>query len=205
MCSRSILFAAALLLWSTLALAGTKVQMNIVPTPPDCLVAGLFCLNVDAGCGGDNNDCAPGTMSEKSKVKIKDTLQLKATIKGVTDGTGALMTTGPAEDADDNLVLKVALSTCPVDTASPPICDDPANIYLKVVLTNGKGKLTVDLAPVLLLGAGSPVNVMGVALLGAAGGGNCLGSNSTADIAARINDGTCDSIIVRGVGGLVTK
>jgi hypothetical protein len=177
----------------------------MLPTPPDCFLGPNFCLNVDLGCAIDNSDCALGTVSSKSKVKMKGTLELKAKIKGVTDGTGALMTTGPAENAVDNLVLKISLSACPVDTGAPPICDDLSNVYLKVPLTDGKAKLMIDLAPVLALPAGTPINVLGVALLGVPGGGNCLGTNSTADITTRLNDATCETGIVRGVGGVLTE
>jgi hypothetical protein len=117
------------------------------------------------------------------------------------------MTTGPAETAVDNLVLKIGLSACPVDTGSPPMCDDPSNVYLKVVLTGGEADLNIDLAPVFPgLLAGNPFAVLGVTLLGAPGGGNCVGTNSTTDITARLNDSTCEaSSIVRGVGGFVKE
>jgi hypothetical protein len=201
---RSLLFAMVVCVFASPALGGSKVQMNIVPAPADCFVGPGFCLNVNLGCSTDNSECALGTMSSKSKLKMKGTLELNAKIQGVTDGTGALMTTGPAEGAVDNLVLKVALSSCPVDTASPPICDDPSTVYLKVPLTDGKVKLTIDLAPVLGLAAGTPVNVLGVALLDAPGVG-CPGTNSTADITGRINNASCDNGIVRGVGGVLTE
>jgi len=192
--------------WGNLAYAGTGVQMNIAPSPADCFVGPGFCLNVDGSCFIDNSECALGTVSAKSKIKIKGDLSVSANFKGVTDVAGATLTTGPAETAVDNLVLKIGLSTCPVDTGSPPICDDPTNVYLKVVLTDGKGKLKIDLAPVLGLTAGNPVNVLGVTLLGSPGGGNCLGDNSTADVTTRINDGTCEATgIVRGIGGLVAE
>jgi hypothetical protein len=203
--TQPVLLAWTLLVLATGALAGTKVQMNIVPTPPDCRVAGLFCLNVAGGCGGDNADCALGTMS-KSKVKLDGKLRVKATIKGVTDIAGMLMTTGPGEAAADNLVLKLVLSLCPVDTAAPPICDDVTTVYLKVVLTAGAAKLGVELAPVLSLAAGSPLAVLGAGLVVPGSGlGDCPGTNSSADITARLNDGSCDLGIVRGVGGVVTE
>jgi hypothetical protein len=202
---RSVFFVALVCVFASPALGGSKFQTNIIATPPDCFVIAGGCLNVNLGCGIDNSECALGTMSNKSKVKIKGTLELKAKIKGVTDGTGALMTTGPAEGAADNLVLKIALSTCPVDTATPPFCDDPSTVYLKVPLTEGKAGLIVDLAPVFSLAAGTTINVLGVALLDAPGAFVCLGTNSTVDIMARLNDATCENGIIRGVGGLLTE
>lgn len=165
----------AALLLATTGLAGTKAQMNIVPTPADCFVGPGFCLNVAAGCGLDNSDCAAGTMSPKSKFKLDGKKVLKAKIKGVTDNM-------------------VTLSVCPVDTGAPPICDDPTSLYLKVVLTDGKGSLNLDLAPVAFgAPAGTPIALLGVTLWAAPGVGDCPGTNSAADITTRLNDGTCES------------
>ncbi len=208
MSRRFSLLALMLSLVATQAAAGTKVQLNIIPAPPDCFVGPGFCLNVGLSCGFDNSECALAKMSPKSKVTIPDTLKVTGTIQGVTDGAGALMTTGPTESDSNNPILKIAVSTCPVDTAAPPICDDVTNVYVKVVLKGGTGKVKVDLGPVfasLTFPSGSPFAVLGVALLESAGAGNCLGTNSSTDIATRLNDATCDSFIVRGVGGFVRK
>jgi len=203
---RGGLIAGALLLCSAPTLAGTKVKMNIVPSPADCFVGPGFCLNVAGSCFAANSECALGTLSDKSKLQLKSDLSLKVKIKGVTDVSGALMTTGPAETAVDNLVLKLAFSTCPVDTGAPPICDDPTNVYLKLVLTNGAAKLQLSLASVLSLPVGSPVNFLGASVWAAPGGGNCLGDNTAPNITTRINDATCEaSNVVRGVGGLTTQ
>jgi hypothetical protein len=145
-------------------------------------------------------------MSAKSKVKIDGKLKLKAMISGVTDVTGALMTTGPAETATNNLVLRLILSECGVDLASPPLCDEPTNVYLKVVLTGGKGKLGLELGTVFAEPVGSPFAVLSVALVEqSAVPGDCPGTNSPADITARLNDSTCDIGIPRGVGGFVRE
>ena len=205
----SLLLGFAVLLLATVAGAGTKAQMTIVPSPADCFTGPGFCMNVVSGCATlDNSDCVLGTMSPKSTFKINGKRHLKAKIKGVTDNTGALMTTGPAETATDNLVLKVTVSACPVDTGSPPICDDPTGIYLKVVLTGGKGRLNLDLSTVAALGpVGNPFALLGVSLWGApANPGDCAGTNSPADVATRVNDSTCEtSNVVRGVGGLIAE
>src|SRR5262245_52501751 len=202
----SVRFAAIMLLLGTSALAGTKTQMNIVPTPADCFVGPGFCQNVSAACGFDNSECALATVSPKSKVKIDGKLKLTASIKGVTDVAGVLMTTGPAETASDNLVLRLTLSTCGVDLAAPPLCDEPTNVYLKVVLTDGKGKLKLDLGPVFAEPPGSPFAVLGVALVVPIGGVlDCPGTNSSGDITTRLNDATCDAGIPRGIGGLLRR
>ena len=203
-------FAAVLL--ATGAYAGTKFQMNIVPTASDCFIGGN-CLNVSSSCSdpGGNSDCVLGTLSPKSMVKLDGKRHLKGTVKGVTDNTGALMTTGPAETATDNLVLKLSLTNClgAVDSGSPCNSSTPTtSVYLKVVLTNGKGKLKVDLSTVAGLGAaGAPIAVSGVSVLGAPGNpGDCPGTNSATDVATRLNDATCESSsVVRGVGGVVLE
>ena len=202
----SLRFAAVMLVFGTYALAGTKTQMNIVPTPADCFVGPGFCQNVSAGCGIDNSECALATMSPKSKVKIDGKLKVKASIKGVTDVAGVLMTTGPAETAIDNLVLRLTLSECGVDIASPPLCDEPTNVYLKVVLTDGKGKLNLDLGTVFTEPPGSPFAVLSVALIVPGGGlTDCPGTNSPADVTGRLNDPTCDVGIPRGIGGFLRE
>jgi len=203
--TRWLLLVSTVLGLGAPVLAGTKVSMNIVPAPPDCFAGPGFCLNVGAGCFVDNSDCALATLSSKSKVTLDGKRKLKVAIKGVTDVTGALMTTGPAEATDGNPVLKLALSLCPVDTGAPPICDDITAVYLKVVLTGGQAKLALDLAPVLSTTVGQPVAVLGVSLLEAPTAGSCLGTNSTVDITTRLNDASCDIGIVRGVGGILAE
>jgi len=56
---------------------------------------------------------------------------------------------------------------------------------------------------VLALAAGTPVDVLGIALLDASS--LCLGTNSVADITTRLNDTFCENGIVRGVGGVLTE
>ena len=202
----ALLLSSVTLLLATAVGARTKVQMNIIPSPPDCFTGPSFCFNVASACAmPDNSDCVLGTMSAKSKFKFNGKKRLKAKIKDVTDNTGALMTTGPADTATDNLVLKVGLSACPVDNGVPA-CDVASNLYLKVVLTDGDGSLDLDLASLGTLGAaGNPIAILGVRLLGApANPGDCPGTNSILDIQTRVNDATCESSsVVRGTGGVL--
>src|SRR5262245_4149611 len=162
----------SLVLVSTLlavaASAGTKAQLNIVPSLPDCLIAGNVCLNNGAGCGFDNSECALSGVSGSSKIALSGKLALKGTIKGVKDNSGALVTTG-AEGSDDNFILKLSVTQCLVDTGSPPLCDDETTIYVKVALNNGIGKINVDLAPVFAgfatpVALGDPLMIAGGAL-----------------------------------------
>ncbi len=196
MTARSIAVLAALVALETTALAATKAQMNIVPTKPDCFLGSGGCLNNGASCSQpDNSDCAGSSMSGSSKFKIDETLVLKGSIKKVKDNTGALITTG-AEGAADNLVFKLSLTQCIVDNG-PPNCHDTQNIYIKVTLNDGNGKLNVNLAAVLgglssPVTSGDPLMISGGGLLSPPIAPNCPGDNSSTNISARVNDASCE-------------
>src|SRR5262245_2424733 len=185
---------------------GTKLQMNIIASPPDCSVAG--CLNSAAACAdlGGNTDCVANGVSSKSKVSIDGNLLLKANLSGVLTNSGTPASTG-AEGAVDNYVLQMGLQTCTVDVIEIPYCSAPQDVYLKVVLAAGKGKLKVDLKRVFpSFGVGSAFRVNHVALITPRAGGNCLGTNSTVDITSRLNDATCnDGVGILGVGGVALQ
>jgi len=189
--------------------AATKAQMNIVPAKADCFTPGNFCVNNGAFCAmPDNSDCTASGMSPSSKFKIDETLVLKGTIKKVTDNSATLVTTG-AEGAADNFIFKLTLTVCVVDNG-PPSCQETENIYVKVVLNNGNGKMNVDLGPVLTgLGipvtSGDPLMIGGGGLLAPATVG-CAGDNSAPNISARLNDGNCESGNgVYGVNGFAAQ
>ncbi len=206
---REVLSVLILLGAGTPVFAGSKLQLNIVPTPPDCsAAAGGACLNSGASCAdiGGNSDCVAVGVSPKSKVSLDGNLALKVGLKGVVNNTGAPVTTG-AEGAADNYVLQMGLQTCTVDAGEIPYCSANHDVYAKVVLTNGKGKLSLDLKPVLgTPAAGTAFRVNHVALITPRSGGNCLGTNSTGDLTARVNDGTCnDGVGILGVGGVAVQ
>ena len=208
MSPRLIALTATLLLVGGTVFAATKAQMNVVPTKPDCFVIGSFCLNNGASCFVDNSECANSSMSASSKFKLDSTLVLKGGVKQVKDNSGALITTG-AEGAADNLIFKLTLTQCIVDNG-PPNCHDVQNIYLKVVLNNGNGTINVNLAPVLgglasPVTSGDPLMISGGGLLAPASPGFCLGTNSAANISARLNEATCESGGVYGVIGFAAQ
>jgi hypothetical protein len=198
-----------LVLGAAPALAGSKLQMNILPTPPDCAAAaGPACLNSGVGCGdiGGNTDCVTVGVSSKSKVSLDGNLILNAKLKGVVDNSNAPVTTG-AEGAADNYVLQIGLQTCTVDVSEIPYCTAAHDVFVKVVLAAGAGKIKkLDLKPVLGFSAGTALRVNHVALITPRGGGNCLGTNSTVDLTARLNDATCNNGVgILGVGGVVVQ
>lgn len=205
---RARILSLALVLLASPALAGTKLQFNVVPTPPDCFGGLGVCLNSGAGCGDiiGNSDCVAVGVSPKSKVSLDGKFILKGTLQGVVDNGGAPVTTG-VEGAADNYVLQVGLQTCTPDVAEVPYCNTPQDVYVKVVLAGGKGKLKVDLKPVFgAFTAGAAFRVNHLALITPRAGGDCLGTNSSADLTTRLNDATCnDGIGILGVGGIAIQ
>jgi hypothetical protein len=190
------------------ALAGSKLQLNIIPSPPDCFGGLGQCLNSGAGCSDvlGNTDCVPVGVSPKSKISLDGKMALKGVLQGVVDNGGTLVTTG-VEGAADNYVLQIGLQTCTPDVGEIPYCTALQDVYVKVVLKTGKGKLKVDLKPVFgAYTAGAALRVNHVALITPRAGGNCLGTNTPADLSARLNDGTCnDGIGILGVGGIALQ
>jgi hypothetical protein len=186
--------------------AGTKLSMNVAPTPPDCFIAGSFCLNSGASCFTDNSECALASVSPSSSVLLTSKLQLKGSFKGVLDNAGLPVNTGLV-GAADNYVVQIGLQTCTVDNSEMPYCGMVnQDVYVKLALTKGKGSFKLDLSPVfplLTFPAGTPLRINHVALITPRAGGNCLGTNSGPDLLARLNDATCnDGIGILGVGGI---
>ena len=203
--ARMLFFGVVLL--ASPAFAGTKLQLNVVPTPPDCFGGLGQCLNSGAGCADiiGNSDCVAVGLSSKSKISVDGKLVVKGTLQGVVDNAGAPVTTG-AEGSVDNYVLQVGLQTCTADVGEIPYCNTPQDVYVKVVLAGGKGKVKVDLKPVFGAAAGTAFRVNHVALITPRMGGNCLGTNSTPDLTTRLNDGTCnDGVGILGVGGIAVQ
>ena len=95
---RTRVMLLGVMLVATPAFAGSKLQLNIVPTPPDCFGGLGQCLNSGAGCGDvlGNTDCVAVGVSAKSKVSLDGKLSLKGTLQGVVDNAGAPVTTGVA-------------------------------------------------------------------------------------------------------------
>jgi len=206
MSARVRLSVLAFLCAAAPAVGGTKLSMNFVSSPPDCAVGPSVCLNSGAGCSFDNSECALAGVSSKSKVSLDGKLALKASFKDVKDNAGLLVTTGPV-GAVDNYVLQAGLQTCTVDVIEIPYCSADQNVYVKVVLSEGKGSVSVDLKPVFpSFASGSAFRVNHVALITPRGGGSCLGTNATLDLATRLNDSTCnDGVGILGVGGVALQ
>lgn len=210
---RAVLSLTLLLaLASSAAAAGTKYKVNLVPTPADCFGGLGICLNNGNMCNDPqfNSDCTGPALSTKSSVSLDGKMRLQVSLKEVRDPAGALVTTGPV-GAADNYVLDVALHGCVVDAGEIPYCSGASSgsthLYIKVPLIGGRTNTKVDLHDVIVgpsfAGvAGETLRLEQVSLVRPQLG--CGGTNSAADIAARIVGSTCnDGVQVVAVTGVV--
>jgi hypothetical protein len=207
---RSLFLGVLLLALSVPAFAGSKVQMSIVPTPPDCHNTTSVCLNSGVACSAalGNAQCAAATLLSSSKFSLDGKLKLKGAVKKVRDHLGALVTTGP-EGSDDNYIFRLRLKRCVPDKGTP-VCNETDSIYVKVALIGGNGKFAADLAEVL--GALSPqsqpgdgVTISSAVLMTPPAPGACAGVNSAADVIARLDLVGCDGAGTLGAGGLMLQ
>jgi hypothetical protein len=111
-----------------------KVKMNLVPSPADCFV-GPASLNVEGICVRQLR-MRTGDAVEQIEAAAKERLELKVKIKGVTDVTGALITTA-RQSRPSTTCAEACVQHLPNRHGSPPLCDDPSNVYLKVGATGG--------------------------------------------------------------------
>ncbi len=191
------------------AAAGQKVSGTLAPVPADCNTGPGFCkngLNQSFGdCGFDNSLCTGGTTA-KSKLSISDKLILKASVKGLRDNDGNLVTTNPASILDDH-IIKLGMIRCLVDNGVPTNCVATVDIYVKLDLINGNGSVTADLSQVFAGDpSGSTFTLTSASVRSSASDPfSCTGGNSAAEIAARSNNSNCDSAMPYAVFGVVKK
>jgi len=201
MTARSLVLGATFLVLGARALAGTKFQANIVPTPPDCYSGPNYCKNGLGTCPSSDNAECTGTMSAASKVKIDGvTRTVKGSVKNVTDQSGRITT--DAGDPNDDFILKVTLCRCIVDSGGPDICSNCNNVYIRTDLKNGNGNVAGDLSAAF--GAdptGTAFRVTGGGITQMSAPAGCVGGNSAADIAARLDDTDCETGLFVGVIG----
>jgi hypothetical protein len=174
--SKQILAASLAILMASAssALAGTKAQANIVPA---------------------NDPTTPNpTMSTKGKLQIKDSGALSVSVKGLTDGTGAVVTTSQSwadsDFTDPNSVdgtqymamVKLNLVTVPA----------PVEYVVPIDVKKGNGSTKVNLASLMVLldGLGNVCRSF------EAQGGEVWGPLGATQL------GACRAILQAGEGGL---
>ena len=185
--------------------AGQKISGTLVPVPADCSTGMGFCKNglfQSASCDIDNSVCSGGTTA-KSKMSLTDKLVLKVTVKNLADNDGTPVTTFPGNPNDDH-ILKVGFIRCIVDNGVPSNCATTTDVYVKLEFTNGVAKVTADLSQVFGADSvGTAITLTSASVRsGASDPFSCTGANSAADIAARANNGSCDSSMPYAVYGV---
>ena len=191
------------------ASAGQKISGTLAPVPPDCNTGPGFCKNglpaSFGDCGSDNSICIGGTTA-KSKLSLSDKLILKASVKGLRDNDGNLMSTNPASALDDH-IIKVGMIRCLVDNGVPTNCAATIDIYVKLDLLNGNGKVTADLSQAFAGDpSGSTFTLTSASVRSSASSPlSCTGGNTPAEIAARVNNSNCDSGMPYAVYGVMKQ
>jgi hypothetical protein len=198
--------ALAVIVVASPGLAGTRVSGNLAPVPPDCNTGPGFCKNGLAAtfgdCGIDNSLCIGASLA-KAKLTLKDTLQLKVRVLKLTDNDGNLVSTDALDPLDDH-ILKVSFDRCLVDNGVPSNCGHPLDVYVRLDLENGKGNATVDLSQALADPSLTTIGLTGASLRASASNiANCPGTNSAADVAARVGDPDCDGGLPYVVYGIL--
>jgi len=192
---------------ATPGFAGTKISGSLTPVPADCNTGPGFCKNGLAGppgdCGFDNSLCT-GATTMKGKLSLKDKgTALKVSVAKLTDNNGDLVTTDPLDPLDDH-ILTVSFDRCLADNGVPSNCGHPRNVYVKLDLKSGKGKATVDLSLALADPALTTIGFVGASLSAISQNiANCPGTNSAADVAARVDDSDCAGVLPYALYGIV--
>jgi hypothetical protein len=199
--------AFAVAVAATPGLAGTKISGSLTPVPADCNTGPGFCKNGLAGppgdCGLDNSLCT-GATTMKGKLSLKDKgAALKVSVSKLTDNNGDLVTTDPLDPLDDH-ILTLSFDRCLVDNGAPSNCGHPLSVYVKLDLNNGKGKAKVDLSLALADPPLTAIGFVGASLSAIAQNiANCPGTNSAADVAARVDDADCGGGLPYALYGIV--
>jgi hypothetical protein len=204
----SLLLLAPLLLLPAAAWAGgTSVRMTLVPVPAVC-GTGAVCRNGTPGVCTVDADCNAGALAPKSKLSLGGKkLQVKVSLVGVTDASGALVTTDGVAGSPDDYILTLHATIC--DWADLLGCSASeiltGGVALKVDLVKGKAKLKVDLSG--LLGGqpdGLALGIHGAQLqLPPTNPGACPGDNSPTGLSARPNPTACETGALVGLGGIL--
>lgn len=193
----------------------TKMKAPLVGFPRDCInyqacvsgfcnSSGLSC-SVDADCQTCNGlatscttnaDCNVGVPSAKSKFQMMGNGDFRVSLTGALDVTGQPLTTDQVLGSTDDFVLAVVL-------ASAPGLSIQHAVYFKTDFLDGKAKLAGSTGSVLPA-TGTPfatyVGLSGPPYVPA----DCPGTNSLADVAARVDLGACSTGAATALGGVLS-
>jgi hypothetical protein len=173
---------AMLAVSASVALAGTKYQANLVTA---------------------NASNPPGNPTmEKGKISLKDTADIKAQVKGVTDGGGMLVNssttfddTGNVDGTEYVIILKATFTALnlPIERAIP------------MTMSDGKGKAKISLAGMLTLlppALGRSVEVTGAEVWGPLGGANVAACQAELTLGYAAPPSACRGGTKIGVAGI---
>jgi hypothetical protein len=174
--------AAMIAVSATAALAGTKYQSSLV--------------------NASTTDPPSNPTMSVGKVQVKDTGDIKAQVKGVTDGTGALVTSSTAVkdtgDPDDTSYIAI------IKANYVPLNID-VEIAVPMDVKKGGGKGGVSLASLTSLitpGVGRSIAMNGAEVWGPLGAANVAACNTELNTGFAIGSSACKGGTRIGVGGV---
>lgn len=158
-------------------------------TNSDCNICGAGSL---LPCDSDA-DCFAGGVSPKSKLQVSGSGEVKGSLSGVVDGSGAAVTTDGVVGSADDYILFFSISNFNGTTVFPTV---------KVDFKKGKAKVAADLSAYIV---GDGPIVVGFAALFTPPNvpAACPGANSAADVMAREGDPDCGTGLVIAAMGLL--
>lgn len=160
---------------------GTTIKTSVVPIVDTC--DGTCLLSGDA-CA-TNDDCAFGSLSEKSKLSLAGSGRLKAKLKGIVDASGIA--------ASGEYILQVLTAAVP---------SGGGNLTVKVAVEGGNAKVDVELGALIgPEGQGVLLHPTGLRVPPDVPE-DCPGDNSIEAIAARMNDLDCTTGPPIGLAGI---
>jgi hypothetical protein len=199
--------ALLLLLPSPGRARGTGVKMTLVAVPPIC--ASGDCTNQKAGICAADLDCSAGELAPSSTFSFGGKkMVVKASFSGVTNAAGMPVRTDGTIGTDDDYILVMRIDACDYAIGSGCTPDEilGEGFPMKVELKKGKGKLSVDLSPLLGEPEGTAYNIRGAELrLPPAIPGDCPGDNSVDAVTARFADDDCQTGALIGITGILTQ
>jgi len=181
--------AAFLLVAASAALAGTKYQANLVTA-------------------SKTSPATNPTIANTGKLSVKDTGDVKAGIKGVTDGAGALVTTsqsykdsGTLDGEQYIVILKLRMTAL-----SDPNAPTDAETVIPVDLKKGNGSTKMSLSGLMGLlpsGIGRSMEIIGGEVWGPLGAANVTACSAVLTTGfAMAGDPSCRGGTMVGVAGI---
>jgi hypothetical protein len=170
-----MLVIVSLLLVAGAASAGSSIKANLSSIPDRCVFSSV-CANNGAPCSIDQ-DCDLGRLSTTSKVSLGGNGKFKIKVSGVVNSAGM--------PATGEYMLYYSIGDALGATSDLPI---------KVPVVSGKGSASADLSSFLAVGERTKLTYGVTFGMPPEVPAECPGTNSPADIQARIGDADCNTV-----------